>query len=532
MDKLNKHTLKELLQNRFIEDRHTKLSLIPPPFLFKDAKKAALRIKDAIKNKDRIVIVGDYDVDGIIASTILSEFFDDLKVSYDVEIPNRFLDGYGLNPAILDRIKADVIITVDNGISAFEAADICKKKGIDLIITDHHTPSEQLPDAYAILNPKQEDCSFPNSEICGAQVAWYFIAAIKEVCEINYDLSKFLDLLAIAIMADMMELKDINRTMVKSGLRLLKHPKRAPLIAIKEFFEKDSLSSEDISYLISPLLNSAGRMEDAMFSFQFLKTCSKGEAISRLKEIVEINNKRKEEENTLFGLAVDVVDENDSIIVVWGDDWHEGVVGIVASRLTKKYKKPAIVFSVNENKAKGSARSVSGVNILSLVSLQKELLLSFGGHFGAAGILLEKENLSEFRKRLISSMDSYEIREDLILSDILGELDVDSIDFELLEILEEFEPYGQQNPRPSFILKDMYVKVEKTIGKDAKHKKLILQSSSDKTLEAVFFNYDVDIKKGDYIDIVFSVTKNNFRGLVTPQLLIKEVLHVRMNANI
>lgn len=524
MDKLDKKAVREILQKRFEGDCCTKLSLIPSPFLLKDIKKAALRVKEAVDKKEKIVVVGDYDVDGIVSSVILSEFFDDIGVTHSVFIPNRFLDGYGLNATVLDRIDANLIITVDNGISAVEAGEICKQRGIDLIITDHHTPPETLPNAYAIINPKQSDCSFPNQEICGAQVAWYFIAAMKDVFSLDYNLGKFLDILAIAIIADMMELVDINRVMVKSGLKLLKSSKRPAFLAIKEFFNKDVLEGDDISYLISPLLNSAGRMEDAMFSFMFLKSKSKTEAKSRLEEIVAFNDQRKLEEKNLFEESLKLIDENDNILVVWGEDWHEGVVGIVASRLVKKFKRPAIVFSINEGKAKGSARSISSVDILSLVGEQKELLLGYGGHFGAAGVLLAKENLEQFKKQIIESMNSYSGSTKRAFPDVMGELISDDIDFELLEILEEFEPYGQKNPKPSFVLKNMQVKIEKHIGKDEKHKKLILQSSGSKTIEALFFNYNIDVQKGDVVDVIFNVSKNSFRGLVTPQLLIKEII--------
>ncbi|MDR0467263.1 MAG: single-stranded-DNA-specific exonuclease RecJ [Campylobacteraceae bacterium] len=524
MNKLDKNAVRQILEKRFENDCHTKLSLIPSPFLFKDMEKAANRVKEAIKNREKIVVVGDYDVDGVISSVILSEFFDDIGVSHSVEIPNRFSDGYGLNINILDRVNANLIITVDNGISSVEAAEICKKNGVDLIVTDHHTPPETLPDAYAIINPKQIGCGFPNQEICGAQVAWYFIAAIKETCSLNYDLGKFLDLLAIAIVADMMELLDINRTMVKSGIKQLKSSKRPAFVAIKEAFNKEHLESDDVAYLISPLLNSTGRMEDAMFSFQFLKSKSKIEAKARLEEIVVLNNQRKLEEKNLFDLSLSIVNENDSVIVVWGEDWHEGVVGVVASKLVKKFKKPSVVFSINKDRAKGSARSISDVDILSLVSEQKELLLGYGGHFGAAGVLLEKDKLEQFKKQIIESMNNYAYDSKKIGGDILGELYPEAIDFELLEILDEFEPYGQKNPKPTFILKNMQIKVEKNIGRELKHKKLILQAQSSKIIEALYFNCDVDIKKDEVIDVVVSVSKNNFRGLITPQVVIKEVL--------
>ncbi|MDR1976572.1 MAG: single-stranded-DNA-specific exonuclease RecJ [Campylobacteraceae bacterium] len=522
MSKLTKEAVREILQQRFAKDCHTKLSLIPPPYAFKDMQKAALRIKEAIEKREKIVIVGDYDVDGVVSSAILAEFFDDFNVSYDVEIPNRFSDGYGLNPSIVERVRADVIITVDNGISAIAAAQVCKQRGIDLIITDHHTPPPILPDAYAIVNPKQTNCSFPNSEICGAQVAWYLSAAIKEACGYEYNLGKFLDMLCVAIIADMMDLNDINRTMAKSGLKLLNTSKRPAFTAIREVFKKEHFDSDDISFLLSPLLNSSGRMEDALFSYGFLRSKSRTEALARLEEIVAINERRKEEEKNLFEASLPFADENDAIIVVWGDEWHEGVIGIVASRLAKRFKKPSIVFSLKEGNAKGSARSVAGVDILSLISKQSDLLLGFGGHFGAAGALLKKENLEEFKKRINESAKELKPQEQTH-DDSLGEIEPGAIDFELLEILEEFEPYGQKNPKPTFILRDMRVKIDRLIGKDSRHQKLILQHE-DKTIEALYYNFRQEIKSGETIDILFTISKNDFRGLITPQLLIREVL--------
>ncbi|MDR0407970.1 MAG: single-stranded-DNA-specific exonuclease RecJ [Campylobacteraceae bacterium] len=527
MSKLNKEDIRELLKKRFESDCHTKLSLIPSPFLFKDIKKAANRIKTAMQNGEKITIVGDYDVDGVVSSVILSEFFDDFDIRYNIEIPNRFSDGYGLNPQILDRIQADVIITVDNGISSIKAAQICKERGIDLVITDHHTPPALLPDAYAVINPKQKECEFPNSDICGAQVAWYLVAAIKEVCGYEYELSKFLDLLSIAIMADMMDLRDINRTMVKSGLKLLNRSNRPAFAAIREIFKKEYFDSEDISFLISPLLNSSGRMEDALFSYGFLKSSSKKEALIRLEEIIGMNERRKEEEKNLLEASLKLVNEDDKIIVVWGEEWHEGVVGIVASRLTKRFKKPSIVFSLKGEHAKGSARSVHGVDILSLIAKHADLLLGFGGHFGAAGVLIAKENMEIFKKEINESIQSLSLKEHTALEDSLGEIEVESIDFELLEILEDYEPYGQKNPKPLFVLRDMRVKIDKPMGKNGQHKKFVLQSDNNKHVEALFFNCSQDIKKGDVIDVIFSVSKNSFRGLITPQLMIKEALEIR-----
>ena len=520
---LTKEDVRQILSKRFKEDRCHCLGDIPKPDSFKDIDKASLRIVEAIQKKQKIAIVGDYDVDGVVSSVILSEFFDDLHVDYSLTIPNRFNDGYGLNPEIVKRVDADVIITVDNGISAVEAAAFCKQNGIDLIITDHHTVPSVIPDAYAIVNPKQLDCDFPSCEICGAQVAWYLVASLKDKMGIEYNLSKFLDLLCIAIMADMMELKDMNRVMVKKGIKALNCSKRVAFKAIKEYFSKKSLEGDDISFLIAPLINSSGRMEDALFSYEFLKSKNLEDAMEKLDYIVHLNNTRKDEEKNLFEASLEQTSKDENIVIVWGKHWHEGVVGIVASRLSKKFKKPAIVFSIKNGVAKGSARGVCDVDILSLIEMQKEILLGFGGHKGAAGVSIKEESLKEFKVSMVKASENITTQELEAGGDVLGELDISSIDFELLEILDEFQPYGQKNPKPSFMLKNAFVKVDRVIGRDRRHLKLILIKDNH-SIESLFFNYDVDVQRGDTIDILFNVSRNEYRGLVTPQLLIKQVL--------
>ncbi len=520
---LTKEDVREILSKRFKDDTCSCLGEIPKPGSFKDIDKASLRIIEAIEKKQKIAIVGDYDVDGVVSSVILSTFFDDLDVEYAIKIPNRFSDGYGLNPDIVKKLDADVIITVDNGISAIEAAEYCKQNGIDLIITDHHTVPTKIPNAYAIVNPKQEDCDFPNCEICGAQVAWYLVANLKEKMGIEYNLGKFLDLLCIAIMADMMELKDMNRVMVKKGIQALNCSKRVAFKAVKEYFSKTSLEGDDISFLIAPLINSSGRMEDAKYSYEFLKSKNLEDAIEKLEYIVHLNNTRKDEEKNLFEASLEQTSENENIVIVWGEDWHEGVVGIVASRLSKRFKKPAIVFSIRDGIAKGSARGVGDVDILSLIELQEEMLLGFGGHKGAAGVSIKKENLKEFKTNMVKASQNITTKELEAGDDVLGELDISSVDFELLEILDEFQPYGQKNPKPSFLLKDAFIKVDRVIGRDRRHLKLILVKDNH-SIESLFFNYDEDVQRGDTIDILFSVSRNEYRGLVTPQLLIKQVL--------
>jgi single-stranded-DNA-specific exonuclease len=321
----------------------------------------------------------------------------------------------------------------------------------------------------------------------------------------------------------MMELVGMNRVMVKKGIGELNRSKRAAFEAIRQYFGKATLEGDDISFLIAPLINSSGRMEDAIFSYEFLKSKDVNDALVKLDYIVSLNEARKEEERLLFEATLPYVKEAENIIVAWGEEWHEGIVGIVASRLSKRFKKPAIVFSIRDEKAKGSARGIGDVDILELIRSQEAILLGYGGHKGAAGVSIEIKHLEQFRINLekASSQFTQEVLE--ADNDLLGEITADQIDFELLEILENQEPYGQKNPKPSFLLRNIAVKVDRLIGKDGQHLKLILQEGSV-ALEALFFNYDVKAKQGDRIDILFTVSRNDYRGLVTPQLLIKQIL--------
>ncbi len=523
MQKLALKDIEGLLSKRFENDTCNSLSSIPRPDELKDVKKAAKRVKKAIDEKQKIAVVGDYDADGVVSSVIMMEFFDDIGVDVVLKIPNRFEDGYGISPKIIEKLDVDLIITVDNGISAVEAAKVCKEKNIDLIITDHHTVGETLPDAYAIVNPKQSDCNFPTSEICGAQVAWYFIAAIKDELGIEYNLSKFLDILAIAIVADMMELKGMNRTMVKNGLKRINKMQRPFFKAVQNFYRKSSFKSDDISFLLAPIINSSGRLEDATLSYDLIRSSSESIAMQNLEYISSLNNQRKEIEQELFEQAILSVDDSKKIIISWGEGWHEGVIGIVASRLARRYKKPAIVFSVTDGKAKGSARSVGEINILEHIAKQKDLLLGFGGHKGAAGMGLEVSNLEAFKKGMEESLDKVSDDDFLERSEVVGEIEPNAIGFGLLDVLELYEPYGQKNPKPYFLLKNAYVKDGKVIGANANHQKLTLLSG-DITLESIEFNFDKKIESGHHIDLICSVSKNEFRGNVTAQIMIKEIL--------
>jgi len=524
IQQLSKSDLFELLSNRF-DTQEKKLSHIPNPALLLNAEKAAKKIAQAIRTKQRITLVGDYDVDGVTSTAIMVEFFKQIPYPLEALIPNRFRDGYGVSPTVLERIDTDLIITVDNGISATEAAKVCKERGIELIITDHHTPSETLPEAYAIVDPKLEDDTYPFKEICGAQVAWLLLALVKKELGLKIDMKQFLDILAIAIIADIMPLININRTLVKEGLKLMMHSQRPSSVIIRDFLNKSKITSEDIAFQIAPRINSAGRLEDASIALEFFTAPDTHTAYKQFELLGKLNELRKETEAQTTKEATQSVDENDRVIVVAGEGWHEGVVGIVAARLVDKFGRPAIVLSVENGVAKGSARSIGDVNIYELIKENEHLLTKFGGHKMAAGLGLDAANITAFKEAINKSAQKIP-DEDFIPKELIsGILESDDIDLELLDLLEQFEPYGEANARPTFLLKDAEVVGVKLMGSDKSHSRIEIRQypHQRKTLELIAFRRVFEIPDDRKITCSYSVAKNEFNGKISLQLLINKI---------
>jgi len=511
---LNKQTIKQLLSKNIIDIQPNE---IPHFEQLKNIDIATNRIIKAIKNNEKIVLVGDYDVDGVTASTIVNQFFKQINYPIKIIIPDRFKDGYGLTPKIMDKIdKCDVLITVDNGISSYEAAQICKQRNIDLIITDHHTPTYPLPETYTIIDPKQKDETFPFIEICGAEVAWYLCASINKNLNTKIDMREFLDILVLAIIADVMPLNHINRILVKMGLLKLSKSNKPFAIILKEALNKNYFNSEDIAFNIAPRLNSAGRMKHAKIAFDFLNSENIEEARKYYSILNETNEQRKEIEKNITKLCIES-NQNENFIIAVGD-FHEGVVGIVASRLVHHYKLPAIVFSDNGEILKGSGRSLGDVNLYKLIDSCKEFTLGFGGHKLACGLSIPKENLDKFTQK-INNETAKISKENFYLEEfILGELPLSECDFELLEILESFEPYGEGNPKPKFKAK---IKIENIRNLKDNHYKLII-SQNNIYKDAIIFRYDGEFK--EKCEIIFTLNKNEFNGNVNIQLMIDKIL--------
>jgi len=523
---LNKQTLFELLSLRF-NGEEKKLSQIPNPALLQDSDKAAKKIARAIRNSKKITLVGDYDVDGVSSTAIMVDFFRQIPYPLEAIIPNRFKDGYGISPNVLQRIEADLVITVDNGISAIEAAKVCKEKNIELIITDHHTPSEILPDAYAIVDPKLESCQYPFTEICGAQVAWLLLALIKKELNLNIDMKQFLDILAIAIIADIMPLININRTLVKEGLKVLMCSSRPSSIIIRDFLNKSKITSEDIGFQIAPRINAAGRLEDASIALEFFTATDTNTAYTQFEKLNQLNELRRETEASCTKEAIEEVNSNDKVIVVAKEGWHEGVVGIVAARLVDQFEKPAIVLSIQNDIAKGSARSIGEVSIYKLIKENEAYLNKFGGHKMAAGLSLNKNVLKKFKDSINISASKIDPKKFIPSDEAIGILQSDEIDFELLDLLDRFEPYGEANVRPIFSIKDAEILEIKTFGKDKSHSKIIIKQFEyeRKTIELILFKRVFKMPENKKLTCSYRIIKNEFNANISIQLIINKIYH-------
>ncbi len=519
--KLDLDALKRKLDERFA-DGFSKLSDIPDPSLLLNAPKAAKRIADAIRNRERITLVGDYDVDGVTATALTTLFFRELGYPLDVIIPNRFLDGYGVSPSVLERVEADLVFTVDNGINAFGAAEVCKARGIDLIITDHHTPSDTLPDVYTIVDPKLSDDTYPFKEICGAQVAWLLLVLVKKELDAAINMSQYLPLLALAVVADVMPLIGINRAIVQHGLKQMMSSDLPAFAIIREYLNKTTLTAEDIGFQIAPRINSAGRLEDASIALDFLIAESPQQAFKQFELLNQLNDLRKAIEADVTEEAIAQVKEGDDVLVVFGEEWNEGVVGIVASRLVHRFGRPAIVMSITEGRAKGSARSIGNVSIYELIKSQEELLEGFGGHMMAAGLAMPTAHLEQFRAGINAVAASIDPNDFLPQAELIGELVPGSINTNLLNLLDAYEPFGEANPRPRFLAKDAYVESVSYMGKERDHSRISIQLDDGiEKHDLIAFKQRYQMTPNRRLSCSYTISKNEWNGRVSLQMMLE-----------
>ena len=499
------------------------------PFEMKDMDKAVQRILQAIENQENILIYGDYDVDGTTAVSLFYLFLSELYNNVTCYVPDRYKEGYGvsfqgINYASDNNIS--LIITLDCGIKAIDKVDYAKEKGIDVIVCDHHTPSSELPKAVAILNPKQKDCSYPYDELCGCGIAFKLAQAINIVLERPESfVFKYLDLVAIAIAADIVPVTGENRILLAQGLSLINEK---PSIPVRKLLQtaKQPYTTTDLVFVVAPRINAAGRIAHANLVIELLTQKQEKEIISKAYEIEYLNDKRKrlDEEITQEALVqiIENQEENKKTTVVFQPFWHKGVIGIVASRLIENYYRPTLVFTKNEDKLVASARSVSGFNIYNALEACQEYLEQFGGHKYAAGLTIKEENYNKFKEafeRIVSQTIDKELLEQRINIDLEIKLeDVSSIFF---ETLKRFAPFGPENMTPVFLSKGVKAKEFRTVG-DGSHLRIVL-TNIEETVSFVAIGFGLAekktlLEKGQPFDIVYQLEENIWNGRASIQM--------------
>ena len=487
------------------------------PALLTDMDAACQRIWQAIDNGETIAVFGDYDVDGVTATALLYQHLKGMGATVKCMLPSREGDGYGLSKNAIQSMHnkgCTLIVTVDNGISAVEEADFAASLGMDLIITDHHLPPETLPKAVAVVDPRREDDHSPFKGLCGAGVAFKLCAAL-DGCPPEEMLDYCGDLAAVGTVADVMPLTGENRTLVKAGLKLLQQTDRPGISALLEEvgLEGKPITAENVSYAIAPRINAAGRMDNAVTALQLVLCEDEERAEELAHKLNEINVARQETEQEIVKAAQKQLDAEpaileDRVILIWGRDWHPGVIGIVASRLVEKTGRPVIVVSVDEHgEGKGSGRSVQGFNLHECIASCEDILLRFGGHAMAAGLSVREENLPELRRRL----NEWAARECAVLFTPPLECDLsihlDRITVESVRRLEQLAPYGAENPTPVFVLEKAVIDGIFSVS-EGKHCRLRLRQGNA-SIYAVWFGMppeQLPYTMGDVVDAAVNLS--------------------------
>lgn len=500
------------------------------PFDFPDMYKAVRRIKTALENFERIAVYGDYDADGVTATALLYSYLEMQGADVVYAVPNRHTDGYGLSYNAIDNISrmgAKLIITVDNGISAIEEAEYIRQLEMDLVVTDHHLPSDRLPDAVAVVDPHRQDCILEFRDYAGVGVAYKLICALEG--EENEVTDSFLDLAAIGTIADVMPLHGENRSIVRRGTAIINDSDRVGIQALIEVAGLDGkpIKSGTVAFGISPRINAAGRIGSADRAIKLLLTDDYDEALFIANEINDDNTLRQQTEQDILSQATAQIDDHpswkyDRVLVVSGDGWHDGVIGIVASRLVEKYGKPTIVITVDGDTAKGSGRSIDGFSLYDALCACEPILDHYGGHTLAAGLGLNADRIDMFRKAVNDYADKTEFPDPV--QNIDFKINPSVVGVELIDVIESLEPFGAGNPQPVFGLYNMTITEITPIG-SGKHLRLGLRRG-DTTLSAVLFRmtqYDFPFVIGDNVDVAATFESNEYLGQIRLSILVKNI---------
>ncbi|MEN8746552.1 MAG: single-stranded-DNA-specific exonuclease RecJ, partial [Polaribacter sp.] len=505
------------------------------PFLMKDMDKAVERIETAISNHENILVFGDYDVDGTSAVSLVASYLKTIYPNISTYIPDRYEEGYGVSFKGIDFAEDNnfsLIIALDCGTKALEKVTYASEKKIDFIICDHHKPGLELPKAVAILNPKRADCHYPFDELCGCGVGFKLIQALgKNRQQSIEDLVPYLDLVATAIAADIVPMNGENRTLAYFGLQVINTNPRNGIKAIIHQTKKEVLTITDVVFIVAPRINAAGRMKHGNYAVELLTEMDFEAAVEFAAAIEIFNADRKDLDKKITNEALmqitDNAEENRFTSVVFKEDWHKGVIGIVASRLIEKYYRPTLVFTKSGNKLAASARSVKGFDIYNALEACEEFIEQFGGHKYAAGLTLLPENYEKFKAKFEEVVRST-IPKELLTPEIVfdAEIELSEITPKFFRIIQQMAPFGPQNMKPTF--KTSAVRDNgygKQVGADKTHLKLnIIAGADSKTYNAIGFNLGAKITEiQNAFNIVYALDENEWNGIKSIQLLLKDL---------
>lgn len=510
------------------------LNQLHDPYLMKDMDLAVPRILHAIKNHERIMVFGDYDVDGTTSVALMSSFLQNFSQHICTYIPDRYAEGYGISYQGIDFAddnEISLIIALDCGIKSIEHIAYAKNKGIDFIICDHHRPGETIPNAVAILDPKREDCNYPYKELCGCGVGFKLIQALAPYFNLTIeDLIPYLDLVATAIGADIVPITGENRVLAHFGMHVINTQPRPGIQAILKG-QKSYYTITDIVFTVAPRINAAGRMKKGIYAVELLTKFDALDAEIAANEIDQYNQQRREKDQNITKEALNqIIDNNEEqtfSTVVYQENWHKGVIGIVASRLTETYYRPTLVFTKSGEKLAASARSVKNFDVYNALDACSEHIIQFGGHMYAAGLTIAEDKYLDFKKAfeyVVKNTMKDEWREPEIEIDAV--VSINEINDKTLRILKQFEPFGPENMHPLFLSKNLYVDGDaKTIGKTKEHIAAIVTQNGHNTYKAIGFNlaHKVDVLNSTSpFDAIYSVEENEFRGKTSLQLRFRD----------
>lgn len=517
------------------------LSNLHDPFLMKDMKEAVDRLSEAIQKKEKILIYGDYDVDGTTSVALVYSFLFERYSNLEYYIPDRYSQGYGISYQSIDYAKENgftLIIALDCGIKAIDKIDYASKNGIDFIICDHHTAGNEIPKAVAVLDPKRSDCNYPFKHLSGCGVGFKLIQAYAEFNKIPfYELENYLDLLAVSIASDIVPIIGENRILSHFGLQQLNSNPRAGLkatIVVSNLKDKE-ITISDIVFKIGPRINAAGRMESGQRSVDLLIAQTDEEALAVIGDVNNYNEERKDIDRNITLEALSMIENNEELkkrktTVLFKSDWHKGVIGIVASRLIETYYRPTIILTESNGFATGSARTVEGYDIYQAIESCSDLLENFGGHAYAAGLTMKVEHLDEFSRRFEEYVNKTIQPDQLVPQiEIDSRLDLKDITSSFYNVLKQFAPFGPENMSPVFMSRNLTdYGVGRRVGKNGEHLKLSLMQNDNpsRVMPAIAFN------QSEFFDVIhqrfpfhacYTIVENEYRGKTSLQLMIKDI---------